>query len=325
MKYFITILICVAGLAGWSQSVADSAVVLPLKPVDSVALTRARAAQARIDSVRQAFVQDSLQQVRRQDSVRQAGLQAFMRQVAASRYNRHPYLRFTGAERRISEVKRWEGKEGLFYGIVALILIFGLLRNAFPRYLSDLFRTYFRTTIRQRLNKEQVANAPLPSLLFNILFFLSGALLAALLLQHFGLGTGIPFWQLFLLCLLALSGIYLSKFLVLKIFGWLLRASNATNTYIFVVFTTNKIMGILLLPLILGLAFTGGNLFETFLAICLTLVGGLFLYRFWLSFVSVHRLIRINLFHFLLYLLALEIVPLLLINKLMIQFFAQTP
>ncbi len=312
-------------MAGLSQNIADSAAAPAPRLVDSVALARARAAQARVDSVRQAFVQDSLQQVRRQDSVRQAGLAAYMQQVATARYDRHPYLRFTGAERRISEVKRWEGKEGLFYGIIALILIFGLLRNTFPRYLSDLFRTYFRTTIRQRLNKEQVANAPLPSLLFNILFFLSGALLAALLLQHFGLGADIPFWQLFLYCLAALAGIYLTKFLVLKIFGWLLRATTATNTYIFVVFTTNKILGILLLPLILGLAFTGGNLFETFLAICLAVVGGLFVYRYYLSFVSVHRLLRINLFHFLLYLVALEIVPLLLINKLMVQFFAQTP
>ncbi|WP_132052729.1 DUF4271 domain-containing protein [Pseudocnuella soli] len=314
-----------AGLAGWTQAGTDSAVVPAPRPVDSAALARAAAAQARIDSVRNAFVQDSLQQVRRRDSVRQNELQAFMRQVHSGRYNQHPYLRFTGAERRISEVKQWQGKEGLFYGIVALILIFGVLRNAFPRYLSDLFRTYFRTTIRQRLNKEQVANAPLPSLLFNVLFFLSGAMLSALLLQHFRLGVSIPFWQLFLYCLAALAGIYLVKFIVLKLFGWLLRAAAATNTYIFVVFTTNKIMGILLLPLILGLAFTGGNLFETFLAICLAVVGGLFLYRYYLSFVSVHRLLRINLFHFLLYLAALEIVPLLLINKLMVQFFAQTP
>lgn len=234
-------------------------------------------------------------------------------------------MRFANPERRIASVRTWQGKEGLFYGIVVIALFFGLLRNAFGRYLLDLFRTFFRTTMRQRMVKDQVANAPLPSLLFNILFLFAGALLVALLLQHFDRATQFPLWLLFLYCLAALAVIYLGKFMLLKLFGWLLNATEATNTYIFVVFTTNKVLGILLLPLILGLAFTAGNLYEVFFALSLALVGGLFVYRFYLSYVSVHKLVRINFFHFLIYLAAFEIAPLLLINKLLVQFFAQTP
>ncbi len=53
----------------------------------------------------------------------------------------------------------------------------------------------------------------------------------------------------------------------------------------------------------------------------LCLLGGLFLYRFYLSFVSVQKQVAINAFHFLLYVAALEIAPLLLINKLLVSFF----
>jgi hypothetical protein len=49
-------------------------------------------------------------------------------------------------------------------------------------------------------------------------------------------------------------------------------------------------------------------------------VGGLFLYRFYLSYVSVYRLVKLQFLHFLLYLAAFEIAPLLLINKLLFQF-----
>ncbi|OLY93779.1 DUF4271 domain-containing protein [Cnuella takakiae] len=301
-------------------------ILVPRKPrPDSAAIARNLAARARQDSIRKAAVQDSLRVLAVRDSIRQVELIRFVHLTDTSRYNNHPYYRFTKPEIRISQVRRWEGKEGLFYGIVALVLIFGLLRNAFARYLADLFRTYFRTTLRQRLIKEQVANAPLPSLLFNLLFLLIGALLVVLLLRHFQMGLDYPFWMLFLYSLAALALMYGVKFVVLKVFGWLLHAREATDTYIFVVFTTNKIMGILLLPVVLGLAFTAGDTYQVFYALSLVLVGGLFLYRFYLSFVTVQKLIQINLFHFLLYFCGFELAPLLLINKLLVQFFAQTP
>lgn len=78
-------------------------------------------------------------------------------------------------------------------------------------------------------------------------------------------------------------------------------------------------MGIALLPFIILISFTSGTLLQTSVIFSLILVGGLFLYRYFLSYVSLHRQVKINFFHFLLYLLAFEIVPLLLINKVLLQ------
>jgi hypothetical protein len=41
-------------------------------------------------------------------------------------------------------------------------------------------------------------------------------------------------------------------------------------------------------------------------------------YRYFLSYVTIHRQIRINFLHFIIYLAAFEIAPLLLINKLLL-------
>jgi hypothetical protein len=161
--------------------------------------------------------------------------------------------------------------------------------------------------------------APLPSLLLNILFFMCGGLFINLLLQYKGLGTHFNFWLLMLYCMAGLAIVYIVKFLTLKISGWLFKLSYATDVYTFIVFTTNKIMGIALLPFIILLSFTSGTLLQTAVICSLILVGGLFLYRYFLSYVSLNRQVKINLFHFLLYLLAFEIVPLLLINKVLLQ------
>jgi hypothetical protein len=97
-----------------------------------------------------------------------------------------------------------------------------------------------------------------------------------------------------------------------------LQASEASDGYIFIVFTTNKILGIALLPFIIVLAFTNGPITRAALTLGVGTLIGLLVYRYFLSYVTIHRQIRINFLHFIIYLAAFEIAPLLLINKLLL-------
>ncbi|HEU4473048.1 MAG TPA: hypothetical protein VFR58_18280, partial [Flavisolibacter sp.] len=65
-------------------------------------------------------------------------------------YARHPYFRFVNPVRFGITVKQWQGKEAVFYSIVGLLMIFALIRNGFLRYIGDLFKIFFRTTVKQR-------------------------------------------------------------------------------------------------------------------------------------------------------------------------------
>lgn len=232
----------------------------------------------------------------------------------------HPFFTFTNPVRYTISEREWQGKEVIFYSIVGLLILFALIKNNFRRYLSDLFGSYFRTTVRQRQIKEQLLQDPLPSLLFNIFFVLSGALFVGLLVDHFSVAEDIPFWMLTFYSAIALAVIYTGKFLLLKFFGWVFQLSDATDTYIFVVFSTNKVLGILLLPFSILLAFTSGSLSAAAATLSLILVGCLFIYRYFMAYISVNRSTPLNAFHFLLYLAAVEIAPLLLINKLLFLF-----
>lgn len=220
----------------------------------------------------------------------------------------------------VASERSWRGKEGFFYSIIALLLFFAFSKNAFSRYLDDLFRTFFRTTLKQRQTRDQLMNTPLPSLFFNILFTLSAALFITLLFHHFGLGTDYSFVLLFAFCIGGLLGVYAIKFVTLKLCGWLLGISEATNTYIFIVFTTNKVIGIVLLPFIIGLAFMEQEVYEIVFVLSICTVSLLLVYRFYLSYASIQKQVQMNFFHFLLYLAAFEIAPLLLINKLLLLF-----
>jgi hypothetical protein len=224
------------------------------------------------------------------------------------------FFNFTNPVRYTISEKQWQGKDPVFYAVVALVLIFALIKNSFSRYLSDLYSAYFRTTVRQRQIKEQLLQNPLPSLFLNVFFILSAGVFASLLVMQFGYGR-LPFALLVLYSMAGVAIVYGIKFLLLKFFGWVLQLSEATDAYLFVVFSTNKILGIFLLPFIILLAFSSGT--TNTVALTLSVVGilALYAYRYFLAFISVNHFLRLNFFHFLLYLAAFEVLPLLLINK----------
>jgi hypothetical protein len=239
-------------------------------------------------------------------------------------YAYQPYYRFTDPIHYSITIKKWEGKEPIFYSIIALLIFFALIRNGFHRYLDDLVKTFFRTTVKQRQTKEQLVQSPLPSLLLNIFFLLSIGMFLALLLQYFKLGMQFNFWILFLYCVIGLMAIYAAKYITLRFFGWIFQVSEAIDSYIFIVFATNKIIGIALLPFLVILAFTFGSFNQVAMTLSIAVVLGLLAYRFFLSYITIHRQVRISLFHFFLYLCAFEIIPLLLINKLLFRFLGET-
>ncbi|MBS1920236.1 MAG: DUF4271 domain-containing protein [Bacteroidetes bacterium] len=238
---------------------------------------------------------------------------------------RHPYFGFnTPGITVITNQKKFNGKDFLFYMLIAFLLAFALLKKLFPKYFSDLFRLFFRTTLKQRQIKEQLMQSPLPSLLFNGFFVFSSALYIDFLLQYFNLNNIDDFWKMFLYCGLAVSIVYLIKFIGLKLTGWIFGATEAADSYLFIVFVVNKILGIYLLPFLVLLAFTQGSLYQVSMTLSWCGIGALYLYRLILSYSALRNQVKLNLFHFFLYLCAFEVAPLFLIYKALLFFFNRT-
>lgn len=234
----------------------------------------------------------------------------------------HPFFNFT--TRPVvapSDIKKFQGKEVLFYVLVLLVIIFALLKLVFSKYFNDLFRVFFRTTMKQRQIKEQLMQTPFPSLVFNGFFVASAGLYINFLLHHFGFKPAANFWLSYLYCCIGLSVIYFVKFIGLIVCGWLFNMKKAADSYIFIVFIINKVIGITLLPFNILLAFADGPMHSVALMLSWCCIAGLLLYRFILGFAAIRNEVRFNLFHFFLYLCAFEIAPLLLIYKLLLFFF----
>ncbi|HET9430839.1 MAG TPA: DUF4271 domain-containing protein, partial [Chitinophagaceae bacterium] len=218
-------------------------------------------------------------------------------------------------------IKKAEGRELLFYAIIAFLLLFAFLRNAFSKYFNDLYRLFFRTTLKYRQIREQLMQTPLPSLMLNAFFVLSAGLYATFLLRHYNLIEEDDFWLYFFYCCLGISAIYIGKFLSLKIIGWIFNRQDAAGSYIFIVFVINKVIGVFLIPFNIMLAFLTGTGYTVALVVSWFGIAGLLLYRFILTYSAIRNQVRFNPFQFFLYICAFEIAPLLLIYKLLLVFF----
>jgi hypothetical protein len=210
--------------------------------------------------------------------------------------------------------------DGMFYLLVGLLFYFAIVKLFFGKYLANLLTLFFRASMRQQQLREQVLQSPFPSLLLNILFVITGGVYGSFLLRFYNFGSPDSFWIHFLYCAGILAALYLIKFMVLRITGWIFNIKRAAETYLFVVFMTNKIIGIFLLPFLLLISFSGTGIIEIWITLSIIMVGIFYIYRFIAGYSTLHKEIKISGLHFFLYLCAFEVAPLLLIYKVLITY-----
>ena len=203
----------------------------------------------------------------------------------------------------------------IFYILGGLIFLFGIFKTIYSRYYSTLFRVFFNSSLRQSQLTDQLMQAKLPSLVFNLIFVMSAGFYVYLLLKRLNENNAAVRWDVLGIAVLACTIIYFIKFISIKFIGWITGYTIEADTYIFIVFLINKIIGICLLPVLVILAFSDINIINVVIAISLVMVGVMLLFRFIRSFSLLQHKLKISRFHFLLYIFSLEILPVLLIYK----------
>ncbi len=227
---------------------------------------------------------------------------------------------FAAPQFQIEKEKQVLHKEWLFYYILGLSLLFGLLRLSYLRYFNDMFRVFFRTSLRVNQIREQLVQSGLQSLLFNLFFAVAAGTYVYLLIDYFEVSIQVPELSIPLITAGVIALLYLGKYLFLHFSGWLFSMKTAAETYSFVVFLINKIIGIILLPFLFVIAFADRGLAGIAITISLSVITALFLYRFLRAYGPVQAEIKVGRFHFFIFFLAFEIAPLLLIYKVILGF-----
>ena len=219
----------------------------------------------------------------------------------------------------IEPERKPRGMDLIFYVLTGLVAALACIRLIFPKYLRNLFLLFWQTSIRQKQTREQLLQNNLASVLLNVLFVASAGIYLTLYIQ-FKHWVDIPFYHLLLYIVVILFVVYLGKYLFLVFSGWVFNVPDATGAYTFIVFLVNKILGIVLIPFVLMITFSPLPIKQITITISAGLTVLLFLYRYLISFAVIRSNLKVSALHFFLYLCAVELLPLLLIYKVLVNF-----
>lgn len=224
-------------------------------------------------------------------------------------------VRFIPEKLRVIQQMDWK-----FYLFWSILFVLAILRLMFAKYFSDMFSVFFNTSVRQKQLRDQLSQSVLPSLLLNLFFFITGGLFMHFLLEHLGIGGRFPIYISLLFWTILLAGIYVGKYLLLEFLGWVFNVKEASDNYLFVVFHVNKMAGLLILPFLILWAYVDKGRENIILTLAVVGLCLLVVARLARAFYAVNGILRITIFHFLIYVLAFELMPILILYKLLMQF-----
>ncbi len=236
-------------------------------------------------------------------------------------YAHHPQLANTNVLMSVMPPHRMTDKTTDFYILLGLCVVLGIIRFIDPRYFSNLWRAFRNPAIGRNQLKDQMETASFPALLMNIFFtMIMGAYVYYVAGMVFPQRNSTFAPSLLIVMMMgAMMLVYLLKYLVIRFSGWAFKVQSITEYYIFNVFLINKVLGIILLPFTVLLAFAEPRFAGPALIVSFIAIGLLFLNRYTRSWQYLGSFFQYSKFHFFTYLCASELLPLAVLAKLLLR------
>jgi hypothetical protein len=200
-------------------------------------------------------------------------------------------------------------------GVLAMITF---LKIFYSRYFKRLFAAFVNLNLANQLVRDENVLIQRASVLMNVVFYLVAALFLYFLgnWRHWEL-DGLEFgFSRFIFFAVLVAAVYALKLLILKSCGTVFGIDREMSAYIFNIFLVNSVLGILLLPVIVLLAFATWIPADWLIRLALAIVLLSFLYRLVRGVLIGRASPAFSPFYLILYLCTLELAPLLVVVKL---------
>ncbi len=148
-----------------------------------------------------------------------------------------------------------------------------------------------------------------------VMFWINAGIFAFLLMSYYKMKP--PFGQFgtFMACVAGVSGLILLKHTVLYLVAKVFPIEKEVRTYNFIIMTVGIILGLILMPINIFIAYSSPTMSFAFVYLGIAVVVISYLVRSLRSLPVAAPFLIDNRFHFLLYLCTVEIAPLLVISK----------
>ncbi|MEO5675587.1 MAG: DUF4271 domain-containing protein [Chitinophagales bacterium] len=281
------------------------------------------------DSLEKAF-EDSMRTTRTNPGVSysDSSLQKFSIERSERYYQRwsdqfpsYFIMRFNGlpAENPVQLPVKNEYDDLKFWWSLFLLAFLALIRFSYAKDFEELKQTFRNWGLNQQMIRELGVGVPLGTVLLNIFSSLVISFYVFLLVEHFKAVLIQPAWLLMLFCIVFVCVALLLRYFLLKTAEFILPFTKELKLFNYYEIQLNRITGIYLFPLLLLIAFSPPpvNLLAIYLSF--TVAAVMLVVRYIKGFSIGISYFGSHIIHFLLYICALEIAPVFIIIRLLLN------
>ncbi len=201
----------------------------------------------------------------------------------------------------------------IFITFLILLIMLTLVITSDRSVVDHVFRAFMNDNYLNLLYREQRGKSNIQYLFLYFFFIANLGFFIFLSLDHW-LTAGLHITLL--TCILVAGIIYIARHLAMRLIAYLFPIEKEANQFNFTIIIFNILLGLILLPINLFLAFAPGSLSELAFYIGLGIIGLFYLFRQLRGLFISARFISSSQFHFFVYLCTVEIAPLLVGVKL---------
>ncbi|MBK6640983.1 MAG: DUF4271 domain-containing protein [Bacteroidetes bacterium] len=203
-------------------------------------------------------------------------------------------------------------------GLVVVVIAFTWIRVFYSKIFKQLVGAFFSNSISNQIVRDENILVQRASILMSFIFYLTASLFIYQIIDFFKWSNPLISDGLlrFILICLAVAFTYSFKMVLLKGLGEVFGIDKPVATYIFNIFLINNILGIALIPIVVGIAYvaTVSTALVAWIGVGLVIIA--FIYRLVRAFSIWLTLNRVSFFYLILYFCTLEIAPLVILVKL---------
>ncbi len=206
-----------------------------------------------------------------------------------------------------------------WFTIVLVLVVAGItvIKVFYSKIFTQLFNAFYSLAVTNQVVRDENILVQRASILLNITFYGTAGLFLYYMSVKFNwdhpvFNTGILRFFFFAF----VTAVFFSvKMLLLKILSNIFEIEKPVSIYIFSIFLTNNMLGMVLVPLLTCLVFLSTGYSTYLIHACVVIILGAFAYLLYRAVVISSSLPRFSLYYLFLYFCTLEIAPLLLIIK----------
>ena len=198
-----------------------------------------------------------------------------------------------------------------FLGVIFFVfLIILFVKTLFNRYYTGYFQTAFNYQLSFKLLRDKNVFQSRFNLILNLIYLVVISIFIYQILFYFN-KMDIPDKRLFFYIITVFLTITVSRYIVLTLVGEIFNAQKLYKEYIFHLFMYNKILGLVLTPIVFIIQYIPDNFRTFFVAVGLLLITVSVFIKLFRGFTIIVKK-DVLLFYVILYLCTLEILPILI-------------